>query len=47
MTQQRKKKRRRAEQPKKKGGVMIGMRRGFKKAARGVGVGAEEKAAPE
>lgn len=46
MAQQRKKKRRR-EPAKKKGGVMIGMRSGFKKAARGVGVGAEGEAAPE
>ena len=43
MAQQRKKKRRR-EPAKKKGGVMIGMRSGFKKAARGVGVGDEKKA---
>jgi hypothetical protein len=31
-----KRKRRRAEPPRKKGGVMIGMRRGFKKAATAV-----------
>jgi hypothetical protein len=48
MAQQRKKKRRREPAQKKKKGVMIGMRSGFKKAARGVGVGAEgEKAAEE
>jgi len=41
MAQQRKKKKRR-EQSKKKRGVMIGMRSGFKKAARGVGVGADK-----
>jgi len=45
MAQQRKKKRRRQPAEKKKRGLMIGMRSGFKKAARGVGVGAEGKAA--
>jgi Mg2+/citrate symporter len=44
MAQQRKKKRRR-ERSEKKRGVMIGMRSGFKKAARGVGVGEEKPAA--
>lgn len=48
MAQQRKKKRRREPAAKKKRGLMIGMRSGFKKAARGVGVGvAGEKAVPE
>lgn len=41
MAQQRKKKRRREPAGKKKRGVMIGMRSGFKKAARGVGVGVD------
>ena len=46
MAQQRKRKRRREPaDKKKKRGIMIGMRSGFKKAARGVGVGAEGKAA--
>ncbi len=48
MAQQRKKKRRREPGAKKKRGLMIGMRSGFKKAARGVGVGvAGQKAVPE
>ncbi|HEY8145600.1 MAG TPA: hypothetical protein VIG06_23125 [Kofleriaceae bacterium] len=48
MAQQRKKKRRREPADKKKRGLMIGMRSGFKKAARGVGVGVDGKqAAPE
>ena len=41
MAQQRKKKKRREPAGKKKRGVMIGMRSGFKKAARGVGVGVD------
>jgi hypothetical protein len=47
MAQQRKKKRRRDATPKKKKGVMMGMRSGFKKAARGVGVGVDKDKAPE
>jgi hypothetical protein len=47
MAQQRKKRKRREPAGKKKRGVMIGMRSGFKKAARGVGVGVEKEAAVE
>jgi hypothetical protein len=46
MAQQRKKKRRREPAAKKKKGVMIGMRSGFKKAARGVGVGVDGEKKP-
>ena len=45
MARERKKKRRREPAEKKKRGVMIGMRSGFKKAARGVGVGVDGKPA--
>ena len=41
---QRTKRRRRGSAPRRKGGVMIGMRRGFKKAATSV-VGSSEKTA--
>jgi hypothetical protein len=47
MAQQRKKKKRREPAGKKKRGVMIGMRSGFKKAARGVGVGVDKDAVVE
>ncbi len=47
MAQQRKKKKRREPAGKKKKGVMIGMRSGFKKAARGVGVGVDKDAVVE
>lgn len=47
MAQQRKKKKRREPAGKKKRGVMIGMRSGFRKAARGVGVGVEKEAVSE
>jgi hypothetical protein len=44
MAQRPRRKRRSGAQPKRKGGVMIGMRSGFKKAANSV-VGSEQKAA--
>ena len=47
MAQQRKKRKRREPAGKKKKGVMMGMRSGFKKAARGVGVGVDKDAAVE